>query len=190
MNHSVLIADDEPIIRLDIAEMLEEAGYSVVCQASDGFDALRGCREHAPDLVLLDIKMPLLDGLTAARMIREEGLECAIVLLTAFSSDEFVSKASELLVEGYIVKPVDQKTLIPAVAVAIAKYQQLKGLEATVLKKERDLEDRKIIERAKGILMEQKGMSEKEAYQLLRSFSMSKRCSLSQIARAVVTSYE
>ena len=113
MGYKVVIADDEAIIRLDLKEQLQQHGYEVVGQAGDGFDAISLCKQHAPDLVLLDIKMPLLDGLSAAKVIIEENLAGCVVLSTAYSDDNFIKTAKELGVMGYVVKPIDQKSLIP-----------------------------------------------------------------------------
>ena len=181
-SYRILIADDEPITRIDIREILEEAGHRVVGEADDGFDAVEICKRERPDLALLDIKMPLLDGLQAARMIRSEVPACGILLLTAYSTQEYVAKAADLVVEGYLVKPVKEASLLPMVEVALAqvgKAEELRKNEREALQK---LEERKLIERAKAILMKRFTLDEDAAYKQLRDLSMNKRCSMAQIA--------
>jgi AmiR/NasT family two-component response regulator len=190
MSKKIVIADDEPITRMDLREMLEAAGYNVVGEASDGFDAVALCRKHSPDLVLMDIKMPLLDGLNAAKIIQNENLASGIVLLTAYSGKEFVEKATKVGAIGYIVKPIDEKSLIPSLEVAIAKSAEIKKIKIDVEKACSKLEGRKIIEKAKGLLVQKDKITEQEAYDKIRNLSMNKRCSMGDIARAVVMSYE
>jgi AmiR/NasT family two-component response regulator len=190
MSKKIVIADDEPITRMDLREMLEAAGYNVVGEASDGFDAVSLCRKHSPDLVLMDIKMPLLDGLNAAKIIQNENLASGIVLLTAYSGKEFVEKATKVGAIGYIVKPIDEKSLIPSLEVAIAKSAEIKKIKIDIEKASSKLEERKIIEKAKGLLMQKEKFTEQDAYDHIRTLSMNKRCSMGDIARAVVMSYE
>ncbi|KAB3525596.1 ANTAR domain-containing response regulator [Alkaliphilus serpentinus] len=186
MNLRVVIADDEPITRMDLSEIFREAGYKVVGEASDGFDAVELCRKLNPDLVLMDVKMPLLDGLKASKIIVHEELATSVVLLTAYSGQEFVERAKEAGVMGYLVKPVDEKYLMPAVEVAVCKGQEIKKMKSTLEHIKEQLETRKVVEKAKGILMVKYNMKEEEAYNEIRKISMNKRCPMKQIATAII----
>ncbi|OQY31550.1 MAG: response regulator [Spirochaetaceae bacterium 4572_59] len=186
MTSRIAIVDDEPITRLDIKEFLTDAGYSVVGEAGDGFDGVELCRREKPDLVILDIKMPLLDGMQAARTIRREVPGCAILLLTAYSSQEYISKGVDLTVEGYLVKPVKESSLVPMIEIAIAKMKETKRLKEEKNQLEIKLEERKLIDRAKGLLMKQYDLDEPGAYKQLRSLSMNKRCNLAEIAKILL----
>lgn len=186
MVKTIVIADDEPITRMDLYEILMEAGYNVVGEASDGLDAIELCRKFKPDLVLMDVKMPLLDGIKATKVILSEELANAVVLLTAYSGVDFVERAKEAGVMGYLVKPVDVKALLPAVEVAISKGKEIQSMKNDVKKAKEDVEVRKMIEKAKGILMNQYNISEEEAYTRIRKLSMDKRCSMGKIANAII----
>lgn len=186
MNLRVVIADDEPITRMDLSEIFKEAGYDVVGEASDGFDAVELCRKLNPDLVLMDVKMPLLDGLKASKMIVNEDLATSVVLLTAYSGREFVERAKEAGVMGYLVKPVDEKYLMPTVEVAVCKGQEIQKMKSSLKLSNDQLETRKIVEKAKGILMMKYEMNEDEAYNEIRKISMNKRCPMKQIASAII----
>ncbi|HYE82870.1 MAG TPA: response regulator [Clostridia bacterium] len=186
MGKTIVIADDEPITMMDMCEMLREVGYDVVGEAFDGFDAVEICRKHRPDLVLMDVKMPLLDGIKASKIIMNEGLADSVVLLTAYSGNEFVEQAKDAGVMGYLIKPIEEKSLLPAIEVAITKGKEIKRIKDDAAKIKEDLESRKIIERAKGILMKKLKISEEEAYSRLRKLSMDKRCSMVKIADAII----
>lgn len=186
MEKKIVVAEDEPITRMDICEILKEAGFLVAGEASDGFDAVEICRRQKPDLILMDVKMPLLDGLKAAQIIINESIAGSVVLLTAYSDNEFVEHAKSAGVMGYIVKPVDEKSLLPAVEVAIAKGKEIAKIKEEILKAEEELASRKHIEKAKGILMKKFNISEEEAYNKMRSISMDKRCPMSKIADAIL----
>ncbi|GCD08802.1 response regulator [Clostridium tagluense] len=190
MNKRIVIADDEPITRMDLKEILEAEGYDVVGEASDGFDAVELCRKHSPDLVLMDIKMPLLDGLNAAKIIQNENLGSGVVLITAYSGKEFVEKATKVGAIGYIVKPIDEKSLIPTLEVAISKSAEIKKIKIEIEKVSSKLEERKIVEKAKGLLMQRDKIIEQDAYDNIRTLSMKKRCSMGDIAQAIIMSYE
>ena len=153
----VVIADDEPITRMDIKEILTEKGYEVIGEVADGFDAVEVCKEKKPDLVLMDIKMPLLDGLSAARIMAEEGVDAAVVLITAYSEREFIDNAKEIGVSGYLVKPIDEKSLIPSIELAVARNREMQKLQRDIAKVSERLENRSIIEKAKGRIMERDG---------------------------------
>lgn len=186
MKSRIVIVDDEPIIRLDVKEMLLAAGYDIVGEASDGFEAIRICDELKPDLVIMDIKMPLLDGLTAAKKIVANNSASGIILLTAYSDQQYVSKAKDFGALGYLIKPLNEQALIPTVELALSKGHEVKELEKELQLLTKKLEERKIIEKAKGKLMLLEGLSEDEAYKKMRSISMQKRVSMSQVAEVMV----
>lgn len=182
----VVIADDEPITRMDIKEILTEKGYEVIGEVADGFDAVEICKTQKPDLVLMDIKMPLLDGLSAARIMAEEGVDAAVVLLTAYSEREFIDSAKEIGVSGYLVKPIDEKSLIPSIELAVARNKEMQKLQRDIAKVSERLENRSIIEKAKGRIMERDGISEQEAYDFIRKLSLTKSMSMRRIAEILL----
>ncbi|MCI5481587.1 MAG: response regulator [Lachnospiraceae bacterium] len=184
----VVIADDETIVRMDIREILEANGYEVVGEASDGIDAVELCRQQNPDLVLLDIKMPLMDGLSAAKQIHETNGNVAIVILTAYNDERFIDKAAEYGSVGYVVKPLNERSLIPAIKIALKRAADFVKLKTELEEQKQKLEDRKIIDRAKGYLMKEQGMEEDAAYQYLRSLSMKKRVSIRDISEIILNS--
>ena len=184
----VVIADDETIVRMDIREILEANGYEVVGEASDGIDAVELCRQQNPDLVLLDIKMPLMDGLSAAKQIHETIGNVAIVILTAYNDERFIDKAAEYGSVGYVVKPLNERSLIPAIKIALKRAGDFAKLKTELEEQKQKLEDRKIIDRAKGYLMKEQGMEEDAAYQYLRSLSMKKRVSIRDISEIILNS--
>lgn len=186
MKKTIVIVDDEPITRLDLNELLNESGFEVIGEASDGLDAVEICRKLRPDLVLMDVKMPLLDGIKASKIIITEELAKAVVLLTAYSSSEFVERAKESGVMAYLVKPVDEKTLINTIEIALHKGLEIHNMKKEIKKAKENLEARKIIEKAKGILMKKEKISEEEAYNLMRKISMDKRCSMRKIAETIL----
>lgn len=190
MKRRIIIADDEPITRMDLREILEEAGYKVLGEASDGFDAVELCRKYKPDLVIMDIKMPLLDGLSAAKIIHKEELVGGVILLTAYSGKDFIEKATNVGVIGYLVKPIDEKSLLPAVEVALSKGREFKKVKEDLKKTKNMLDSRKKVERAKGILMSKYKLNEEEAYAKIRNLSMNKRASMKEIAEMIIVSSE
>ena len=185
-----MIVDDQPITKMDLTELLEEAGYDVVGQASDGFEAIDVCKETNPDLVIMDIKMPVLDGLKASKKIMHDHLAGGILLLTAFYDEDYINKAKEVGALGYLVKPLDEKSFIPTVEVCISRAEQIRNLEKQVEKVTKKLEDRKVIDIAKGLLMKEKNLNEDEAYKLLRKMSMDGRTSMGEIARTIALVYD
>lgn len=185
-NLRILIADDEPITRMDLRELLEQAGYRVVGEASDGFDTIELCRSLLPDLVLMDVKMPLLDGLSAARCIHDEHLTDAIVLLTAYSDPEFVENARICGVSIYMVKPVDERILIPNIELAVTRGREQAQLNKNLQTISARLEARKVMERAKGLLMAKNRMTEQEAFDYIRKVSREKNISMKRVAEVIM----
>ena len=186
----VVIADDEPITKMDLTELLSAAGYEVVGEASDGFDAVELCRQKHPDLVLMDIKMPLLDGLSAAKIIHSEKLAETVMMMTAYSEREFVEQAKECGVGGYLVKPIDEKSLIPNIEVAVNRSREIGKLRKDIEKVNGRLESRAVVEKAKGLLMEQEKFTEQEAYDYIRKLSQTKHLSMKRVAEIILTRSE
>jgi Response regulator with putative antiterminator output domain len=182
----VLIADDEALIRLDVREMLIDAGHTVVAEAKNGDDAIRFVRELKPDFVIMDVKMPGSDGINASKVIVDEQL-APVLLLTAYSQDDIVSKANDAGVLAYLVKPVREEQLFPAMEIAYARFKDIKalGLELESLKS--SLETRKLLDRAKGILMDAHGFTEAEAYRKMQQYSMNQRITIKQLAEAIIS---
>jgi AmiR/NasT family two-component response regulator len=181
----VLIAEDEALIRLDLKEMLEEAGYSVVGEAADGQQAVDLTRQLMPDLVILDVKMPKLDGISAAEQIVADAL-APVITLTAFSQRELVERAADAGAMAYLVKPFDKSDLVPAIEVAISRHQQLRALTGEVADLNERLETRKLLDRAKGKLQTDQGLSEPEAFRWIQKTSMDRRTTMRAVAEAVL----
>ena len=184
----VIVVDDEPITRMDICEILKEGGYDIVGEAADGFDAIEQCKKHNPDFVMMDVKMPILDGLKASKIIINEKLARGVVLLTAYSSKEFIEDAKNIGVLGYIVKPIDEKSFLPNLQIILSKQKEFEELEKKYMKTNQKLEDRKKLDIAKSILMEKENLTEKEAYNYIRNLSMNKRCDMGKIADIIILS--
>jgi two-component system, response regulator PdtaR len=185
----VLIADDESIIRMDLREMLAALGYNVVGEAGDGRQAVNLARELKPDLVIMDIKMPEMDGIAAAKVLTEERI-APVLLLTAYSQHELVQGAREAGVVGYIVKPFRQDELMPAIEVALSRFREFRELEKEMGDLRDTLEARKVIERAKGVLMDQYGLKEGDAFRRIQKLSMDTRKSMREIADAILLARE
>jgi AmiR/NasT family two-component response regulator len=181
----VLIAEDEAIIRLDLKEMLEEEGFDVVGEASDGEAAIRLARERGPDLVIMDIKMPGLDGLSAAERVVSEGL-AAVLILTAFSQRDLVQRAAKAGAIGYLVKPFQKSDLVPAIEVALARHAELQAVKKETVDLAEQLETRKIVDRAKGKLMDQEGLSEAQAFRTIQKKAMDERRSMKAVAEEIL----
>ncbi len=184
----ILIADDEPIIRLDLKNMLEALGYEVVAEAGDGVSAVEAARTLKPDVAILDIKMPGMDGIDAANILNSEKI-APVVLLTAFSDMDLINRAKEAGVFAYLVKPFRESDLRPAIEIAISRYKEFLALEEEVNELEDKLETRKLIERAKGILMDQYGLKEQEAFRRIQVQSMNTRKSMKEIAEAIIIAH-
>ncbi|MDO4492423.1 MAG: response regulator [Clostridia bacterium] len=182
----IAIVDDEPITRMDLRCMLEDLGYTVTGEAGDGFDAVQLCKQDPPDLVLMDVKMPVFDGLTAAERILSERLAGCVVLLTAFNDTEIIEAAKRIGVTGYLVKPVEQRLLRPTVEMALAQAERLRSSERETETVKKQLSDAKTIARAQAVLAKREGITETEAYTLLRKLSMDKRLPMAALAEAVL----
>jgi len=181
----VVIAEDEALIRMDLAEMLEEEGYAVVGQAGDGETAVKLATEHRPDLVILDVKMPVLDGISAAERIGAEKI-APVLMLTAFSQRELVERARDAGAMAYLVKPFSKADLFPAIEMATSRYEQLRALENEVADLSQRFETRKLIDRAKGLLQTQLGLTEPEAFRWVQKTSMDRRLTMREVAQAVI----
>ncbi len=181
----VVIAEDEALIRMDLAEMLAEEGYDVVGQAADGEHAVTLAEEHRPDLVILDVKMPRLDGIAAAERIAAQRL-APVVILTAFSQRELVERARDAGAMAYLVKPFTQADLVPAIEMAVSRFAEVQQLEAEVADLSDRLETRKAVDRAKGVLQQRLGLSEPEAFRWIQKTAMDLRLSMRQVADGVL----
>lgn len=181
----VVIAEDEALIRLDLKEMLEEEGYSVVGEAGDGERAVELAREHRPDLVILGVKMPVLDGISAAEQIAAESI-APVLMLTAFSQRDLVERARDAGAMAYLVKPFSKSDVVPAIEMAVSRFAQLRALEREVADLAQRLETRKLVDRAKSILQTQYGLSEPAAFRWIQKTSMDRRLSMQQVAEAVI----
>ncbi|PTK29599.1 response regulator [Staphylococcus hominis] len=182
---SIIVVEDESIVRLDIVEMLKDANYDVVAEASNGEKALELINKFKPDLVIMDIKMPKLDGLKASKIISKK-YETPILILTAYSHSDYVENAKQDNIIGYIVKPISEAQLLPAVEVAISQSNNLKKLKREIINTKKQINNRKLIEKAKGILMDHLNLSEEAAYQKLRRTSMNKQITIEKEATAII----
>ncbi|MEY4321794.1 MAG: hypothetical protein RL167_522 [Actinomycetota bacterium] len=180
----VVVAEDEALIRMDIVETLKEAGFDVVAEAKDGLEAVELVKEHKPDLLVTDIKMPNLDGLGAAEKLKDE--KVAIVLLTAFSQKELVERANEAGAMAYIVKPFTPNDLLPAVELALSRHTQMLALESEIADLNERFETRKLVDRAKGLLNEKMNLSEPEAFRWIQKASMDRRLTMQEVAQTVI----
>ena len=180
----ILVAEDEALIRMDLVEMLQEAGYEVIAQATNGEEAIALALEHQPDLAILDVKMPVLDGISAAEKIIATA---PVLMLTAFSQRELIDRARDAGVMAYVVKPFTIGDLVPAIEIAISRHTQMQSLAVEVADLHERLETRKIIDRAKGILMKALNLSEPEAFSWIQRAAMDRRLSMKEVAQAVIS---
>jgi len=185
----IMIADDEPIIRLDLRKTLENMGHQVVGEAGDGAKAIEAARELKPDIIIMDIKMPEMDGIDAAKIITTEGI-APVLLLTAYSQKDLVDRAKDAGVFAYLVKPFKEADLLPAMEIAISRYEEFVELENEVSDLENKLDTRKSVDRAKGILMDQYGLKEQEAFRRIQVQSMNTRKSMREIAEAIIIAHD
>ncbi|OAA84934.1 ANTAR domain-containing response regulator [Clostridium ljungdahlii] len=189
MQGKIVLAEDEPITRMDISEILTCSGYDVVGKASDGFEAVELCKINRPDLVIMDIKMPNLDGIQAAQIITNENLADAIVMLTAYSGKEFLDKVKEVGAIGYAVKPIDEINLIPQIEIAMSKSKEIKNIKNEAADAKQKIEDMKVIYKAKEMLMDRYSIKEEDAYKRIRKLSMDRQCSILQTSISLMRGY-
>jgi response regulator NasT len=180
-----VVAEDEALIRMDIVETLREGGYEVVGEAANGEEAVAAAKEHKPDVVVMDIKMPVMDGITAAELIAKDRL-APVVLLTAFSQTELVERARDAGAMAYVVKPFTPGDLIPAVEIAASRFSEIRALELEIADINERMETRKKVERAKGILMEKMTLNEPESFRWIQKTSMDRRLTMREVAEAVI----
>ncbi len=185
----VIIADDESLIRMDLREMLTNQGYLVVGEVGDGRSAVNLARELRPDIVIMDIKMPDMDGIEAARVLTEEKI-APVLLLSAYSQQELVQRARQAGVAGYLVKPFRESDLPPAIEVALARFSEFRAMEREVNSLQDALETRKAVDRAKGILMDTQGLSETEAFRKIQKMSMNNRKPMRAVAEAIILAHQ
>ena len=185
----VIIADDESVIRADLREMLTNLGYLVVGEVGDGQSAVNVARELKPDVVIMDIKMPDLDGIEAAKILTQEKV-APVLLLTAYSQRDLIDRAKEAGVVGYLVKPFREQEIVPAIEIALERFKEFRELEKEVGNLRETLETRKIVDRAKGLLMDQQGLSEAEAFRKIQKMSMNTRKPMKDIAEAIILAQE
>ena len=190
MKRTIVIVDDEPITRMDTREILEANGYDVVGEASDGFEAIEVCKKYNPSLVLMDIHMPLLDGIKASKVLTKEKLVGGVILLTAFEDKKYIEMAKEVGAFGYMIKPVNEKVFIPTVEMSLSKAEEFDELKKDYDKINSKLNDRKLIEKAKGILVKQLNSNENDAYNRIRKLSMDRRTTMAEIAKIIIVGYE
>ena len=183
--YTIVIADDEALARMDLKEMLEEAGHKVVGQASDGVEAWELVKEKSPDLAILDIKMPKMDGLQAAKLIAHDGL-APVLLLTAFGDEEIIEKAKNSMVFGYVIKPVEEKVLFPAIEIAVRQYKKKCEMVNRVKNMEKEIEEKQIINRAKALLMKFYKVTEDQAHTQLQKVSMKRGKSMAEVSSMLV----
>ena len=181
----VVIAEDEAIIRLDLRETLVEAGYDVVAEAASGEPILTAVEEHGADVALVDINMPGMDGIELTERLTRSGA-CAVVVVTAFGQRDLIQKASDAGALGYIVKPFDKRDLVPAIEIALGRFAELQTLRGRAGELEERLETRKLVDRAKGILMDSHGMTEAQAFRFLQTGAMQRRDTMAAVASAVI----
>ena len=183
---TVLVAEDEALIRLDLVELLTEEGYHVVGDAGDGEEAVKLARELEPDLVIMDVKMPKMDGISAAEIIAEERI-APIVMLTAFSQRDLVERARDAGAMAYVVKPFGASDVVPAIEIAMGRFQEITAIEEELANLEDRLESRKIIDQAKGILQQDLGLTEPEAFRWIQKTAMDMRKSMRDVAEGVIS---
>ena len=181
----VLVAEDEALIRLDLVELLTDEGYSVIAEAGDGEEAVELARKHQPDLVVMDVKMPKMDGISAAAIIAEERI-APVVMLTAFSQRELVERARDAGAMAYVVKPFHASDVVPAIEIAMARFAEIRAVEAEVADLEERFESRKAVDQAKGLLQEGLGLSEPEAFRWIQKTAMDLRKSMREVAEGVI----
>ena len=186
MSLRVVVVEDETLTRIDLIEILKENGYDVVGEATDGIEAAEICKKLQPDIVLLDIKIPYISGLKVANILKENNFKGCIIILTAYNIVEYIQEASNTIVMGYILKPIDESIFLERLKLIYKNYKLYDDLKKEVEETKKKLEERKVIERAKGIVMAKYILSEEEAYKKMRDLSMQKRISMSKLAEIII----
>ena len=190
MEHKrIIIADDEALIRQDLREMLTNLGYLVIGDVGDGRSAVNLARELKPDLVIMDIRMPDMDGIEAAKLLTEEGI-APVLLLSAYSQRDLVERAAEAGVSGYVIKPFDESNLLPAIEVVLARFGEYQEISKEAARLEERLETRVAVDRAKGILIDHRGLTEQEAFRNIQRMSMNSRKSMREVAEAIILAHQ
>lgn len=190
MEHKrIIIADDEALIRQDLREMLTNLGYLVIGDVGDGRSAVNLARELKPDLVIMDIRMPDMDGIEAAKILTEEGI-APVLLLSAYSQRDLVERAAEAGVSGYVIKPFDEANLLPAIEVVLARFAEYQEISKEAARLEERLETRVAVDRAKGILIDHRGLTEQEAFRSIQRMSMNSRKSMREVAEAIILAHQ
>ncbi len=190
MRKSVVVAEDDSLIRMDLVEILKENEYDVLGEAKDGLEAVELALKHMPDILLLDLKMPFLLGTNVAKILKEKEYKNCIIMLTAYSMENYIKEATEYDVSGYLIKPLDEKILLSQIDLLYKNYNEKIKLKNALELSEKKLRDRKLLEKAKGILMCKYSLTEDEAYTKIRKISMEKRISISQLAEIINTTGE
>ncbi|MGL4571316.1 MAG: ANTAR domain-containing response regulator [Clostridium sp.] len=190
MERDIVIVDDDPITRMDVRGILESKGYNVVGEASDGFSAIDVCKKYKPSLVIMDVDMPNLDGIRTSKIITKDNLAGGIILLTGHEGEEYLEKATSVGAFGYLVKPIDDKSFIRNIEICLSKVSEFEKLKNDLDNVSTKLNERKIIERAKGILIKEFDISEDEAYRRIRKLCMDKRTTMAEIAKVIILGYE
>jgi response regulator NasT len=183
-NYRIVVAEDETLIRMDLVEMLTESGYQIIAEATNGQEAVNFAKDLKPDLMILDVKMPVMDGITAAEQIINI---CPVLMLTAFSQRELVERARDSGVMAYVVKPFTLNDLLPAIEISVSRHKQMKSLEKEVADLYERLETRKLLDRAKGILMKALNLSEPEAFSWIQKTAMDQRSTMKSVAEAIIS---
>lgn len=190
MRKSVVVAEDDSLIRMDLVEILKENEYDVLGEAKDGLEAVELALKYTPDILLLDLKMPFLLGTNVAKILKEKEYKNCIIMLTAYSMENYIKEATEYDVSGYLIKPLDEKILLSQIDLLYKNYNEKIKLKNALELSEKKLRDRKLLEKAKGILMCKYSLTEDEAYTKIRKISMEKRISISQLAEIINTTGE
>jgi response regulator NasT len=183
---NILIVDDEALIRMDVKEMLTEAGHTVIGEGASGEDAIQLARKLHPDFIIMDVKMPGMGGIAAAKTIIEEGI-APVLLLTAYSQTDIVEQANDAGVLAYLVKPIREEQLFPAIDVAYERFKEMQGLNKELENLKSSLETRKLLDRAKGIIMDTYKLNEKDAYRKMQKYCMNKRITMKQLAESILS---
>ncbi|MGL5277806.1 MAG: ANTAR domain-containing response regulator [Cetobacterium sp.] len=190
MRKTVVVAEDDSLIRMDLVEMLKENEYDVLGEAKDGLEAVKLALKHTPDILLLDLKMPFLLGTNVAKILKEKEYKNCIIMLTAYSVENYIKEATEYDVSGYLIKPLDEKILLSQMDLLYKNYSEKIKLKNALEISERKLKERKMLEKAKGILMYKYSLTEDEAYTKIRKISMEKRISICQLSEIINTTGE